>query len=78
VVAVVIFASPKLLNDPGKDWYLLFLPLVLVCAIGAGIWDRSLYVGEIEIRPDFLVRPSRGRSSGIGIAEVREISEGRH
>lgn len=78
VGAVVIFASPRLLNDPGKDWYILFLPLVLVCAICSGFWDRSLYVCEIEIQPDRLVRHSRGRSSGIGIQEVREISDDRH
>src|SRR6266853_445802 len=78
VVVVVIFLSTRLLNDLGRDWYVLFLPLVLVCAIYAGFQDRSLYVCEIEIRTDRLVRHSRGKTSVVEIATLREISEGRH
>jgi len=54
------------------------LPLVLVCAIYAGFQDRSLYVFEIEIRTDRLVRHSRGKTSVVEIATLREISDGRH
>jgi hypothetical protein len=78
VIVVVVLLSPRLLTALGKDWYEFFLPLVLVCAIGAGIWDWSLYVREIEIRTDQLVGHSRGKSSVVGIQEVREVSEGRH
>ena len=75
---VFIILSPRILTDLGKDWYTFLLPLVLVCAAGAGVWDWSLYVREIEIRPDQLVGHSRGKTSVVGIQEVREINEGRH
>lgn len=75
---IFIILSPRVLTDLGRDWYEFLLPLVLVCAIGSGIWDCSLYVREIEIRPDQLVGHSRGKSSVLGIQEVREINEGRH
>jgi hypothetical protein len=77
-IAVGVFFSPGMLNDLGKNWTTVFLPLVLVCAIVSGISDCWLYLREIEIRPDQLVGYSRGKSSVVGIQEVRKINEGRH
>jgi hypothetical protein len=77
-IAVGIFFSPGMLNDLGKNWTTVFLPLVLVCAIGSGINDWWLYIREVEIRPDQLVGYSRGKSAVVGIREVREINEGRY
>lgn len=75
VVLVFIFASPGMFNSI-RDWYLLFPPLVGVCAIGCAIADRSSYNCEIEIRSDRVVRYSGGGTYGIERAKVHSMREG--
>jgi hypothetical protein len=69
-----IFLSPKLLGSPW-GWYALFPSLAIVCAIWAGFADRSVYVCEIEIFPDRIIRHSGEKTLGIGRDEVRSINE---
>ena len=75
-VVVLVLLDPRMLTVLGS--YKFLLPLVLLCAIGSGISDWWSYVREVEVRPDQLVGFSRGKSSVVGIQEVREINEGRH
>ena len=78
VLVVLVLLDPRMLPDLGRNRYEFLLPLVLLCSIGWGIRDWWSYIRELEVRPDQVVGFSRGKSSVVGIQEVREIREGRH
>ena len=74
VVVSFIFVNSKL---SFSGWLLLLVPLTVFFGVWAAISDRSLYVGEIEIQPDRLIRFSGGASVAIEKSEVRSVREGR-
>jgi hypothetical protein len=74
VLVVFVLFTPRLFTSR-RDWYILFPPLALVCSIWAGVSSRSLYICEIEIRPDRLVRHSGGNASAIERTQVHSIAE---
>jgi len=74
---IMVFLGPALLKSIAV-WYLFVLPLAAVCGIWAAFSDRRLYVCEIEIFPDRIVRHSGEKTVGIGRSQVLSIKEGGH
>jgi hypothetical protein len=75
VVGELVFLDLRL---PWKFWLAVLVPLALVCSIGVGFLERRVYICEIEIFPDRIVRHSGEKPLGIGRSEVRSISERSH
>ena len=74
---VLIFVEPRLLAS-GRIWYLFVLPLALACGAWAAFVDRRLFVCEIEIYPDRVIRHSGDKTIGIGRSQVVSLTEGGH
>jgi len=78
VIAVgflLIFIEPRLLSS-GRIWYLFVLPLALACGVWAAFSDRRLFVCEIEIYSDRIIRHSGEKTIGIGRSQVLSLTEG--
>lgn len=75
-LGLTLVFAPAPFENLGKQTYELFLLVVLVCGTSVGILDRRLFVCEVEIFPDRVVRHSGEKTLGIGIADVRTIKEG--
>ena len=72
---VLIFIEPPLLAS-GRIWYLFVLPLAVACGVGAAFSDRRLFVCEIEIYSDRIIRHSGEKTIGIGRSQVLSLTEG--
>jgi len=59
-----------------KSWLAMLVPLAFVCSIGVGFVERRVYICEIEIFPDRIIRHSGEKTLGIGRSDVRSITEG--
>ena len=72
-VVSFLFVNSKL---SFSGWLLMLMPLVVVFSIWAAVSDRPLYVCELQVQPDRLIRFSGGTSVAIKRAQVRNIREG--
>jgi hypothetical protein len=72
---VLVFLEPRLFASP-RIWYLFVLPLALACGIWAAFSDRGLFLCEIEIYPDRIIRHSGEKTIGIGRSQVVSLTEG--
>lgn len=72
---VLVFVEPHLLASV-RTWYLFILPLAVVCGVGAAFSDRRLFVCEIEIYSDRIIRHSDDKTIGIGRSQVLSLTEG--
>jgi len=72
---VLFFIEPRLLSS-GRIWYLVFLPIAVTCGVWAAFSDRRLFVCEIEIYSDRIIRHSGEKTIGIGRSQVLSLTEG--
>ena len=75
VVVELVFLDLRL---PWKSWLAVLVLLAFACSIGVGFVERRVYICEIEIFPDRIIRHSGEKTLGIGRSEVRSISERSH
>jgi len=73
VLVELVFFDLRL---PWKSWLAVLVPLAFVCSIGVGFVERRVYICEIEIFPDRIIRHSGEKTLGIGRSDVRSITEG--
>jgi len=74
-LCIVVFLEPRLLESV-RFWYLLVLPLALACAIWTAFSDKRLFICEIEIFSDRIIRHSGDKTIGIGRSQVLSLREG--
>jgi hypothetical protein len=74
---VLIFIPLRLLAS-GRIWYLFVLPLAVAFGVWAALSDRRLFVCEIEIYSDRIVRHSGDKTIGIGRSQVLSLTESGH
>jgi hypothetical protein len=72
---VLIFVEPRLLASV-RVWYLSVLPLTVASGVWAAFSDRCLFVCEIEIYSDRIIRHSGDKTIGIGRSQVLSLTEG--
>ena len=72
---VLVFFEPHLLASV-RIWYLFVLPLAVACGIWAAFSDQCLFVCEIEIYSDRIIRHSGEKTIGIGRSQVLSLTEG--
>lgn len=80
VIAVGILIAlfdGRLIASP-RAWLFFVLPLAAVCGVWAAFSDRCLFVCEIEIFPDRIIRHSGDKTIGIGRSQVISIKDGGH
>jgi hypothetical protein len=73
-IVLVFFGTPLLASI--RIWYLFVLPLAVACGIWAAFSDRGLFVCEIEIYSDRIIRHSGEKTIGIGRSQILSLSEG--
>jgi hypothetical protein len=73
---IAFFVLAEVSIDLGRHWFFLFLPLALMAAIWVGVSDRRLYLCEVEIFSDRIVRHSGDKTIGIGEQDFLSIEEG--
>lgn len=66
---VLVFIEPRLLGS-GRILYLFVLPLAVACGVWAAFSDRRLFVFEIEIYSDRIIRHSGEKTIGIGRSQM--------
>jgi len=74
---VVVLLDPRMLVS-FQIWYLFVLPLAVACGIWGAFSDRRLFVCEIEIYSDRIIRHSGDKTIGIGRSQVLSLTEGGH
>ena len=72
---VLVLLDPRSLASV-QIWYWFALPLALACGIWAAFSDRRLFVCEIEIYSDRIIRHSAEKTIGIGRSQVFSLAEG--
>jgi len=72
---VVVILDPRMLVS-FQIWYSFVLPLVVACGIWSAFSDRRLFVCEIEIYSDRIIRHSGDKTIGIGRSQVLSLTEG--
>ena len=72
---VLVFSEPRLFAS-ARIWYLFVLPLALACGIWAAFSDRGLFVCEIEIYSDRIIRHSGEKTIAIGRSQIVSLTEG--
>ena len=75
-IAMALVFAGATVEQMGRNGIELFLAISLVCALGVGIVDRRVFVCEVEIFPDRVVRHSGDKTLGIGLTDLRTIKEG--
>lgn len=73
-IVLVVF-KPDLLAS-ARVWYFFVIPLAVVCGIWTAFSDRVLFVCEIEIYSDRIIRHSGEKTIGIGCSQVLSLTEG--
>ena len=74
---VLVLVGPRLLAS-GRFWYLFVLPLAVACGVWTAFADKRLFVCEIEIFSDRIIRHSGDKTIGIGRSQVLSLTEGGH
>lgn len=72
---VLLVFNPNLLASV-RIWYLFVLPIAVACGIWVAFSDRILFVCEIEIYSDRIIRHSGQKTIGIGRSQVLSLTEG--
>ena len=72
---ILLLLDPRLLVSV-KIWYWFVLPLAVACGIWGAFSDRRLFVCEIEIYSDRIIRHSGDKTIGIGRSQVLSLTEG--
>jgi hypothetical protein len=74
---VLVLLDPRMLVS-FRIWYLFVLPLAMACGVWGAFSDRRLFVCEIEIYSDRIIRHSGDKTIGIGRSQVHSLTEGGH
>ena len=77
-LGIIVALFDGRLLESVRVWYFFVLPFAAASGIWASVSDRRLYVCEIEIFPDRIIRHSGEKTVGIGRSQVLSISEGGH